>query len=88
MGGDTKKIWASQTIEVADIDIDWDLIFSEDEKEALHATVERDIEWINAHHDGCFPGAGGNTTGEEVIFSPRPEDIDFARFQHYRVSDI
>ena len=77
---------ASFRTHIAEIDIDWNLIFSTEE--VSNAAIERDIEWTKSDNVRLFQRAGRATTGEEVIFSPRSEDIDITGIQHRRISDI
>ena len=73
------------------VDIDWDAL-----EEAWSIIAERSndedykrrIEGVNALNDGRFQGARRDTTGSEVVRSPRQEELDLAGIQHRGVPDI
>ena len=50
--------------------------------------LQRNLDWLDSDHVRRISGAGRDTTGEEIVLSPRQDDLDIARLQHRGVSDI
>ena len=46
------------------------------------------LDGLDSDHVRRISGAGRDTTGEEIVLSPRQDDLDIARLQHRGVSDI